>query len=82
MDSIFDLKGRTDIPLSFGDNITLKNIDLKCDLFYSIKNNPNVRLSNFLFENLNIESKNSLVDKSLIKGLTFKNVYINKKQIE
>lgn len=74
----FDLKGRPDIPLSYGDNVTLKNIELKCDMFYKVENDPNVRLSNFTFENLNIESVNSNIDKSLIKRVTFKNVYVNK----
>jgi polygalacturonase len=78
----FDLKGRPDIPLSYGDNVTLKNIELKCDTFYGVENDPNVRLSNFTFENLNIESVKTEVDKSLIKGVTFKNVYINKKLVE
>jgi polygalacturonase len=78
----FDLKGRPDVPMSYGDNITLKNIDLKCDTFYGVKSNANIHLSNFFFENLNIESKDTSIDKSLIKGITLKNVYINKKRIE
>jgi len=78
----FDLKGRPDIPLSYGDNVTLKNIELKCDTFYGVENDPNVRLSNFTFENLNIESTKTEIDKSLIKGVTFKNVYVNKVLVE
>jgi len=78
----FDLKGRPDIPLSYGDNITLKNIELKCDTFYGVENDPNVRLSNFTFENLNIETVKTNIDKSLINGVTFKNVYINKQLID
>jgi polygalacturonase len=78
----FDLKGRPDVPLSYGDNITLKNIDLKCDTFYGVENDPNVRLTNFTFENLNIEATNTAIDKSIIKGVTFKNVYINKQLIK
>lgn len=78
----FDLKGRSDIPLSYGDHITLKNIDLKCDTFYGVEKDPNVRLSNFTFENLKIETVKSTIDKSIISGLTFKNVTINGEQIE
>ena len=78
----FDLKGRPDIPLSYGDNVTLKNIELKCDTFYGVENDPNVRLSNFTFENLNIESTKTEINKSLIKGVTFKNVYVNKVLVE
>ncbi|KAF2516703.1 rhamnogalacturonidase [Flavobacterium foetidum] len=78
----FDLKGRPDIPLSYGDNVTMKNIELKCDTFYGVENDPNVRLSNFTFENLNIESAKTNIDKSLINGVTFKNVYLNKQLVD
>ncbi|AOW10833.1 rhamnogalacturonidase [Flavobacterium gilvum] len=78
----FDLKGRPDIPLSYGDHVTLKNIDLKCDTFYGVENDPNVRLSNFTFENIKVESKKDNIDKSLIKGVTFKNVVVNNKKVE
>jgi len=77
----FDLKGRPDVPLSYGDNITLKNIELKCDTFYGVENDPNVRLSNFTFENINVESAKTEIDKSLIKNVTFKNVYVNKQLV-
>lgn len=78
----FDLKGRTDIPLSYGAQITLKNIELKCKTFYGVEKDPNVRLSNFTFENLNIESVKSNIDKSSIDGVVFKNVKVNKVLIE
>ncbi|MEN2413197.1 rhamnogalacturonidase [Flavobacterium mesophilum] len=77
----FDLKGRPDVPLSYGDNVTLKNIELKCDTFYGVENDPNVRLSNFTFENINVESAKTEIDKSLIKNVTFKNVYVNKQLV-
>lgn len=78
----FDLKGRPDVPLSYGDHITLKNIDLKCDTFYGVENDPNVRLSNFSFENLNIQATKTIIDKSIINGVNFKDVYVNKQLIE
>ncbi len=78
----FDLKGRPDIPLSYGDHITLKNIELNCGVFYGVENDPNVRLSNFSFENLNIKTLNEEMDKSLIQGISLKNVFFNKKQIQ
>lgn len=78
----FDLKGQADVPLSYGDHITFKNIDLKCETFFGVEKDPNVRLSNFTFENLNIEATNAEIDKSIIKGVDFKNVYVNKKLIK
>ncbi|HEY4787887.1 MAG TPA: exopolygalacturonase, partial [Bacteroidales bacterium] len=73
-----DLKGRKDMPASSCENITLRNINLKCETFYNVKSIPNAHLSNFLFEDLNIEAQNSTIDKSLIQGLTLRNVHINK----
>ncbi|MNF16686.1 hypothetical protein D3C80_2198170 [compost metagenome] len=55
---------------------------MKCETFYGVENDPNVRLSNFTFENLNIEATKTAVDKSIIDGVTFKNVYVNKKLVE
>lgn len=78
----FDLKSRQDIPLSYGDHITLKNINLKCDTFYGVEKDPNVRLSNFTFENLNIQSLKTTINKSIIDGIVFKNVKLNKVLIE
>ncbi|WP_281228661.1 rhamnogalacturonidase [Flavobacterium aquiphilum] len=78
----FDLKGRPDVPLSYGDHVTLKNITLKCDTFYGVEKDPNVRLTNFTFENIKVESVKTDIDKSLIKGVTFKNVYVNNKKVD
>lgn len=77
----FDLKGKTEVPLSYCDHITLKNIDLKCDIFYDMAITEYDELSNFTFENLNIEAKISSLDKSIIQELTLKNVKVNGKLI-
>jgi hypothetical protein len=55
---------------------------MKCDTFFGVEKDPNVRLSNFTFENLNIEAKNTTIDKSIIDGVTLKNVFLNKKLVE
>jgi polygalacturonase len=78
----FDLKGRKEVPLSYCDNITLRNIDLKCDVFYDMAITKYDKLSNFTFENLNVETKNGKIDKSIIKGLILKNVKVNNKLIK
>ncbi|MFD1604652.1 glycoside hydrolase family 28 protein [Flavobacterium artemisiae] len=78
----YDLKDRKDIPLSYGDQITLRNITLKCKTFYGVEKDENVKLTNFKFENLDIESEKIKIDKSLISGVIFKNVYLNKILVE
>lgn len=78
----FDLKGRKDPPPSYGEYVTLRNINLKCDKFYEVQKDPNIFLKNFTFENLNIESKNAEIDKTAIKDVTFKNVKVNGKIVD
>ncbi|RVT71739.1 exopolygalacturonase [Flavobacterium sufflavum] len=78
----FDLKGRKDAPVSYCDNITMRNIDIKCDVFYDMKVTDRDKLTNFTFENLKIEAKNDAIDKSIIKGLKLKNVVVNNKVIK
>lgn len=73
----FDLQGRQDQPLSYSDNITLKNIELKCDVFFDIAIGESNRLSNFTFDNLKITAKNGAYNKDLIKGVNFTNVLVN-----
>lgn len=73
----FDLKGRKDVPLSYSSHITMRNIDLKCDIFYDMKITEYDKLSNFTFENIKVEAKDATYDKSIINGVTFKNVEVN-----
>lgn len=78
----FDLKGRKEVPLSYSDHITMKNIELECNIFYDMKITENDRLSNFTFENLKIKAKNDVYDKSIINGVKFTNVVVNNKTIK
>jgi polygalacturonase len=78
----FDLKGRKDFPLSICENIRLKNISLKCKVFYDVEFSKNYQLSHFTFQNLSIDAENGSIDKSLIKGIILNNVNVNKHIIE
>ena len=78
----FDLKGREEVPLSYSDHITLRKIDLNCAIFFDIRITEYDRLSNFTFEDLNIEAENGEYDKSLIDGLILSNVTVNNQLID
>ena len=78
----FDLKGRKDSPLSYCDHITLKDIKMTCDIFYDIAINEYNKLSDFTFENMVVKAGNAKYDKSIVKGIVFKNVVVNDKVIE
>jgi polygalacturonase len=78
----FDLKGRKDVPLSYCDNISLKNINLKCEVFFDVSPGEYDKLSKFEFENLNIMAKNAAYDKTFVQDFKLTNVKVNGKTIE
>lgn len=75
----FDLKGRTDMPVSFGDNITMRNITMDCSTFFNVEKSDQYRLSNFTFENITLTAKNPECDETQIENFTRKNVNVIKK---
>ncbi|MDB5240250.1 MAG: exopolygalacturonase [Spirosoma sp.] len=78
----FDLQGRPDVPLSYSDHISLKNIALTCDTFFDVAISEHDKLSNFTFEDFEVISKNAAIDKKVVKGFTLKNVKVNHKVVE
>jgi polygalacturonase len=78
----FDLKGRKDVPLSYSDNITLKNIKIDCEIFFDVAITEYDKLSNFNFENLVITTKKPEIKKEIVSGFRLKNVVVNGKIVE
>jgi polygalacturonase len=78
----FDLQGRKDVPLSYSDHITMKNIDLECDIFFDVAITEHDRLSNFDFENITVKTEKANFNKDLVKGFEVKNVVINGKSLD
>ena len=73
----FDLKDRKDVPMSYSDHVTMRNIDFDCDVFFNVSASEQYKLSNFKFENLNIKAKNGDCDKSVISSFEWDNVKVN-----
>ncbi|MFB6319613.1 glycoside hydrolase family 28 protein [Saccharicrinis sp. FJH54] len=73
----FDLKGREDVPLSYSDHITMRNISLTCDIFFDVKITEHDRLSNFTFEDLSIQAKNATFNHEFVDHFTIKDVVVN-----
>ena len=74
----YDLKDRKDIPLSYSNNVTMRNINLECDNFFNVKRSEQYKLSDFCFENLTIKAqKNAVYDKDIIEFAVFNNININ-----
>lgn len=78
----FDLKGQTEIPLSYSSNITMQNIDLECNVFFDVTESDQYILSDFTLENLNIKTKNDKIPTGFIKNLRLNNIRINDKFVE
>lgn len=77
----FDLKDEKEIPLSYSSNVTMRNITLKCDVFFDVRQSDQYRLSNFTFENLDIQAdKNLELPTEFITGFNLKNVKVNGKK--
>lgn len=73
--SFFDLKDRKDIPMSYANNIILKDIDIECDRFFSIsKKEDQYKLSNFKLININVLARVSQMSDDIIENLIMDNV--------
>lgn len=78
----FDLKGATEMPLSYANNITLRNIDLECDILFDVKNSEQYILKDFVFDNVKIKAnRDGAIHQDYIENFTLKNVVINGKKI-
>lgn len=72
----FDLKDRKDIPMSYSSHITMRNIQLDCDVFFNVQKSEQYILTDFTFENLNIKTKNKECNKDIIAPFHWKNVKV------
>ncbi len=78
----FDLKGEQGIKKSYAQHITLKNIDLQCDILFDVVNSDQYELRDFQFENFNVQAKQGTIHKEYIKDFKLKNVRVNGKLIQ
>ncbi|MES2797777.1 MAG: glycosyl hydrolase family 28 protein [Bacteroidota bacterium] len=77
----FDLQGRKDVPLSYSDHISLKNIKLDCEIFFDVAITEYDKLSNFDFENLTLKAKIPEINKAIVNGFILKKVVVNGKKL-
>lgn len=74
----FDLKGVKEKPFSCSSYVTMRNIDIECNVFFDVKKSNQYKLSNFTFENLNIIAKDkSNITTSIITDFNLNNIIIN-----
>ncbi|MBB6326407.1 hypothetical protein FHS59_002035 [Algoriphagus iocasae] len=78
----FDLKGRPEVPISYSDHITMRNIDLECEIFFDVAITEHDRLADFKFENLIIKANKADFNPSIVDGFEVKNVVVNGKKLD
>ncbi len=73
----YDLKGRTDMPVSLANNITMRNCDCECDIFFNVDpQEDQYHLKDFTFENLTVKTKESKFCKDYVENFTVSNVNV------
>ena len=80
----YDIKGRTDLPVSRGDDLTIRNCRFECDTYFNVKaDEEHYHLSNITFEDLEIAAVNTQCDRTAAENFVIKNVKLTaKEQIE
>lgn len=74
----FDLKGREDIPRSYGQHIVFKNLDLECASFANVRaQDDQYSLSDITFDNVKVQTPKPEWNKEAIKNVKLINTYIN-----
>ena len=76
-----NLEGATEIPHSYAQNITMRDIDMDCNYAFRLdKADGQFTLSDFTFENINVREKSqSPVLEQRITGVSCKNVNVESK---
>ena len=56
----------------------MKNIHVTCNTFFDVQNSEKYRLSDFIFENLNVKAETrTKIEKEFFNNVTTKNVTVN-----
>lgn len=78
----FDLKGRTDMPKSKAAHVTIRNCQCSCDTFFCVKPDENqYHMSDFTFENVEVEAVNIDFDKDCIENVKATDVKLTKTDV-
>ena len=73
----FDLKGRTDKPISAVDHISIQNCRCSCEYFFNVsRDEQQYTLTNFSLQNLDIQTLNKGSDYNVVNGISVDNVKV------
>ena len=73
----YDLKDRSDIPMSVAEHVTMRNCSCVCDTYFDVMpEERQYRLSDFIFENLRITAKKDGFLADSIQNVAVNNVMV------
>ena len=80
----YEKQEREDMPLSQCNNVTFRNVQMTCNVFFNVQGSDKYALKDFSFENIDCKDygKEKPFSQRPIDGLTLKNVVINGEAIE
>lgn len=78
----FDLKGHTEIPMTYASNVTMRNIDFECSTVFNVSSSDQYILKDFTFENLNIKaSKYPKIKADYVEDFKLSNITIDGQKV-
>ena len=80
----YEKQERDDMPLSKCNNISFRNIQMTCNVFFNVTGSDKYELKDFAFQDIDCRdyAKEKAFTQSPVEGLTLKNVKINGESIE
>ena len=80
----YEKQEREDMPLSTCNNVTFRNIQMDCGVFFNVTGSDKYALKDFTFEDVDVKdgAKEKAFTQRPIENLTLKNVVVNSETIK
>ena len=78
----FKPEQRDDMPLSQCNNIVMRGIRMQCKNFFDVGTSDKYHLTDFTFENSDVQDEKNAFDKAMIANTIIKNLKINSTEIK
>lgn len=76
----YNLGDRKEIPLSYGENVTVRRVKCDCESYFNVKGDKSqYLLTNFTFEDIDVTAENTEADYGAVENMTLTRVSVNKK---
>lgn len=77
----FDLQGRTDLPRSRCDHVTIRNCRFECDTFFNVRpDEEHYHLSDFTMQSVMVRAADLSFQKEIIENMKAEDIQLTKKE--